>query len=137
MPQKAKKQLHHASCHAESPNLPRPLRSAVASVLLSLYHSGRLYGAKDIANTVNDAAGALYDPAISTGATVTMLLRPFANDAANEFRLQYDEFCCKSGDTHVLYIWRRVKEGQHGGSRSAIFFGQFSSVKAGSCVEVI
>ena len=72
------------------PNLPSSLavvRVAVASLLRSPGHTGRLYGAEDIAGAVNDACAIDGD----VGVDVKMLLCAFANDTADEYALSYAE----------------------------------------------
>ena len=60
----------------------------MASMLLSLDHTDRLYGADDLTNALNVAADA------PDGARVdaTMLLRAFLNEAADEFELGYRDY---------------------------------------------
>ena len=140
MPQGSKNQMEGAGYHAYSPNSSRspptryckrpPFPGPLQQTLLT-------YAFDDIVNAINEAASVLADPSIFTGATAMMLLHALANDATDEFGLPHNELFCRSKDTNVLHVRRTAKGGRHGGSRSAILFGRFSSVKAGKRVEVV
>ena len=80
-------------------------------MLRSPDHAGNLYRADDVATALNIAAGVTDGAAIDA----TILLRAFANEAADEFVLAYDgNFHCH-GDGNVLYVRRVTKPGRHKG----------------------
>ena len=123
------------------PVLPKhhtPLRLATAHVLLSPDHSGKLYGAEDIAYAINDAVDVTNNPSVSTKVDATALIRAFANNNADDFVLPYDGFFGHTGDQHVLYVRRGTRGGRHdGGSKYSLLFGRFSSMEAGRGAHVV
>ena len=123
------------------PTLPRScavVRKAVALLLGSPDHSGKLYGGEDVAFLLNNAAGVDDNPDVATRMNVTTLLRSFANDAANVYGLEYDDYFQRPGDSNVLFVRREQKGGRHGrGTRGAIYFGRFSSMEAGERAVVV
>ena len=78
-------------------------------MLRSPDHAGNLYRADDVATALNIAADVTDGAAIDT----TMLLRAFANEAAEEFVLTYDGHFHCHGDSNVLYVRRVAKPGRH------------------------
>ena len=112
------------------PTLPcslAPVRAAVASMLRSPDHAGNLYRADDVATALNIAADVTDGAAIDT----TMLLRAFANEAADEFILRYDEHFHCHGDGNVLYVHRKIKPGRHEGKHQRnLFIGRFGSMES-------
>ena len=103
---------------AVMPSFPKSLaavRAAVASLLRPADHSGSLYSADDIADALNIAANVDGSASISTKVDVTLLLRAFANDTADEFVLAYAEHFCRDQDRNVLYIRRMPTPGRRAG----------------------
>ena len=120
------------------PTLPKRLavvRAAVASLLRNSLRSGSLYGADDIANALNIAAGVDGNSSTSTKVDAALLLRAFANDAEDEFVLVYGDHFCRRQDRNVLYVRKTTKPGRHGGKTVA--FGRFSSIDAARRVDVV
>ena len=96
-------------------------------MLRSPDHAGNLYRADDVAAALNIAADVTDGAAIDT----TMLLRAFANEAADEFVLTYDGHFHCHGDGNVLYVRRKVKPGRHEGKNQMnLFIGQFGSMES-------
>ena len=114
---------------ASMPTLPNRLavvRAAVASLLRNQNHAGSLYSAEDIVDALNAATDFNGNAAID----VSLLLRAFANDAADEFVLAYDEVFGYSRDKNVLFIQRAAKVGRHEGKgRRRMLVGRFSSME--------
>ena len=73
------------------PILPKyhaPLRLATVDILLSPVHSGKLYGAEDIASyTINDMTNVTNNPSMFTKVDVTALLHTFANENEDHFAM--------------------------------------------------
>ena len=85
------------------PTLPgalAPVRAAVASLLLPTWHANRLYSADDIAVILNIAA----DVADGVRADATLLLRAFANKAANSFALEYSSYYGHCDRDDIVYV---------------------------------
>jgi len=122
------------------PTLPKSLaavRAAVASLLWPICHFDNLYTADDIANALNIAADVDGCKDANAKVDVTLLLRAFANDAA-EFVLPYAEHFCRDPDSHVLSIRRIKKPGRHEGKgRIHAVFGRFSSMEAAKRAHVV
>ena len=96
-------------------------------MLRSPDHAGNLYRADDVATALNIAADVTDGAAIDT----TMLLRAFANEAADEFVLAYDGHFHCHGDGNVLYVRRVAKPGRHKGKNQVnLFIGRFGSMES-------
>ena len=118
------------------PSLPKSLaavRAAVASLLRPADHSGSLYSADDIADALNIAANVDGSASISTKVDVTLLLRAFANDAADEFVLAYDQVFGRQRDRNILYVRKPARTGCKG----VTVFGRFSSMEVAKRADVV
>ena len=112
------------------PNRLAAVRAAVASLLRNQNHAGSLHSAEDIADALNAAADFNGNAAISLGIDVSLLLRAFANDAADEFVLAYDEVFGHRRDKNVLFIRRAKRVGRHEGKgQQRMLVGRFSSME--------
>jgi hypothetical protein len=87
-------------------------------------HAGSLYSAKNIVDALNAAANFNGNAAISLGIDVSLLLRAFANDAADKFFLAYDEVFGHCRDNNVLFIWRAKRVGRHNGEGPTTHVGR-------------
>ena len=98
----------YAGCiyFAVMPILPKyhaPLRLATSDILLSSVQSGKLYGAKDIACTINNVADVTNNPSMFTKVDVAELIHAFANESEDDFVLSYDGlFWSHRGPTHAI-----------------------------------
>ena len=120
------------------PTLPKSLgvvRAAVAASLLHPHHAGRLYGAADLAIILNIAADVDGNVAVSVRVDASLLRRAFANDAADEFVLSYNEHFHRRGNRSVLYIRREIEAGQK--RRHVLLLGQFSSLEVARFADVV
>ena len=123
------------------PTLPHRLaivQVAVASLLWSPPHFVSLYSAADVTNTFNFLVDFNGSAAISTQIDVTLLLHAFANDAADEFVLAYDEVFGRRRDKNALYVQRLVKMGRHTWKdwRSMVL-GRFILMEAGKRANTV
>ena len=93
-----------------------PLWLATAAGLLFPDHSGKLYGAEDIAYAINDGVDVINNPSVSTKVDTMALMRAFANDNAYYFVLPCDIFLVVTG-ANMCYT--SVGEQDKGGTMEA------------------
>ena len=86
------------------PNRLAAVRAAVASLLRNKNHAGSLHSAEDIVDALNAAADFNGNAAISLGIDVSLMLRAFPNDAADEFVFAYNEAVGHHRDKNVLLV---------------------------------
>ena len=117
------------------PTLPSnlaPVRAAVASALLSSNHADSLYGVEDVIFALNIAA----DVSNSSKVDQTMLLRAFANDAAEKYELQQRSLTPSRGQART-YIRKGKKTGRYEGKQQYLHFGLFSSTEEAKRATII
>ena len=127
----------YAGCiyFAAMPILPKyhaPLRMVTADILLSPVHSGKLYGAEDIAHTINNMADVTNHPSMSTKVNVTALIHAFANQNENHFFLPYDGlFWSHRGPKHAIRPSGNKTRADDGSRQYSLLIRCFSSMEAG------
>ena len=81
----------------------RAIREAVASILRSGDHVGKLYSSTDIALALNAASDADNNPEIDISIDSKLVIRAFVFDGKLEYTLPYCSYFGYDGDDRVLF----------------------------------
>lgn len=125
------------SSHA-MPALPKNLRAirrAVASILRSGDHAGKLYSSNDIASALSIVSDADNDPEIDINIDSKLVVRAFSFDGKSEHALPYCEYFGYDGDDRVLYYRYFGREGRNRPCVAGL--GCFSSTDRARSVSVV
>ena len=116
------------------PGVLAPVWVAVALLLLSSCHANRLYSADDISVILNIAIN------IADGSKVdaTLLLRAFANEAANSFALEYNSYFGNTDRDDIVYVRIGTRPGRRdAANRKSLHIGRFLSMEEARQASVV
>ena len=95
-----------------------------SDILLSPVHSGKLYGAGDIAYAINDVADVTTNPSMFTKVDI-LYCRTMG-------------YFGRTSDQHMLHVCRETRQGRHdGSSKYSLLFRCFGSMEAGRGAHVV
>ena len=95
-------------------------------------HASRLYSAPEVSNNLNVATDVDGDASISAGFSSPFLLRVFANAAAGEHVLLYEQHFGRQKNRNVLYLRQTGRKGQ-----PVLSLGRFSLFEVAQFADVV